>query len=114
VPVRTAEQRQVLDEAKSLAGQGSLIPASKTYVEQLRRFEHQCGAAGIQRVHGLRHQYAQTRYRELTGWPAPVAGGPRSKELNAQERALDEAARLIVSAELGHERSQVTAVYLGR
>ncbi|MFY7913902.1 MAG: phage integrase N-terminal domain-containing protein [Rubrivivax sp.] len=114
VPVRTAEQRQVLDEAKSLAGQGSLIPANKTYIEQLRRFEHQCAAAGIQRVHGLRHQYAQARYRELTGWAAPVAGGPRSKDLNAQERALDQAARLIVSAELGHERSQVTAVYLGR
>jgi len=26
-------------------------------------------------MHGLRHQYAQTRYEELTGWKNPKAGG---------------------------------------
>ncbi|MCZ4315637.1 integrase domain-containing protein [Comamonadaceae bacterium G21597-S1] len=75
IPIRNAEQRQVLDEAKALAGRGSLIPTDRTYVEQLGRFEHQCAAAGIHRVHGHRHQYAQVRYRELTGWSAPAAGG---------------------------------------
>jgi hypothetical protein len=114
VPVRTAEQRQLLQEARSLAGQGALIPAHKSYVEQLRRFEHQCGAAGIRRVYGLRHQYAQNRYRELTGWSAPAAGGPRSRELTTAQRETDHAARLQISAELGHEREQVVAVYLGR
>lgn len=114
VPVRNAEQRQLLDEAKALAGRGSLIPADKTYAEQLRRFEHQCAAAGIHRVHGFRHQYAQVRYRELTGWAAPAAGGPRSRELTAEQKAIDREARLTISAELGHEREQVTAVYLGR
>jgi len=114
VPVRNAEQRQLLDEAKALAGRGSLIPADKTYAEQLRRFEHQCSAAGIHRVHGFRHQYAQVRYRELTGWAAPAAGGPRSRELTAAQKAIDREARLTISAELGHEREQVTAVYLGR
>jgi hypothetical protein len=114
VPVRNAEQRQLLDEAKALAGRGSLIPAEKTYAEQLRRFEHQCAAAGIHRVHGFRHQYAQVRYRELTGWAAPAAGGLRSRELTAEQKAIDREARLTISAELGHEREQVTAVYLGR
>ena len=39
IPIRNDEQRQVLDDAKSLAGRGSLIPADRNYVEQLRRFE---------------------------------------------------------------------------
>jgi site-specific recombinase XerC len=114
VPVRTAEQRQLLNEAKALAGQGSLIPANMNYVQQLHRFEYQCAQAGIHRVHGFRHQYAQTRYRELTGWPAPAAGGPKSRELTAEQRDLDREARMAISLELGHEREQITAVYLGR
>ncbi len=114
IPIRNDEQRLVLDEAKALAGRGSLIPADRSYVEQLRRFEHQCAAAGLHRIHGHRHQYAQVRYRELTGWTAPAAGGPRSKDLTPDQRELDREARLTISAELGHEREQITAVYLGR
>ena len=86
IPIRNAEQRQVLDEAKAFAGRGSLIPADRSYVEQLRRFEYQCDQAGIHRVHGHRHQYAQERYRELTGWSAPAAGGPRSRELTREQK----------------------------
>jgi hypothetical protein len=113
VPVRNAEQRQLLEQAKALAGRGSLIPADRTYAEQLRRFEHQCSAAGIHRVQGFQHQYAQVRYRELAGWAAPAAGGPRSWELTDEQKAVDREARLTISAELGHERGQVTAVYFG-
>jgi len=39
IPIRNDEQRRVLDEAKALAGKGSLIPADQGFVEQLRRFE---------------------------------------------------------------------------
>ena len=114
IPIRNDEQRQVLDEAKALAGRGSLIPADRSYVDQLRRFEHQCAAAGVHRIHGHRHQYAQTRYRELAGWAAPAAGGLRSKDLTPSQREADREARLTISQELGHEREQITAVYLGR
>jgi len=114
IPIRNEEQRRVLDEAKRVASRGSLIPADQRYVEQLRRFEYQCARAGSHRVHGHRHHYAQTRYREITGWAAPAAGGPRSKELTATQKALDQEARLTISRELGHEREQITAVYLGR
>jgi hypothetical protein len=110
IPIRNDEQRLVLDEAKALAGRGSLIPADRSYVEQLRRFEHQCAAAGVHRIHGHRHQYAQVRYRELTGWAAPADGGPRSKDMTPEQRELDREARLTISAELGHEREQITAV----
>ncbi len=114
IPIRNAEQRRVLDEAKRLAAKGSLIPADRSYVEQLHRFEYQCDRAGIHRVHGHRHQYAQERYRELTGWSAPAAGGPRSRELTREQKAINREARLTISSELGHEREQVTAIYLGR
>ena len=114
IPIRNAEQRRFLDEAKRLAGKDSLIPADRTYVQQLRRFEYQCDRAGIHRVHGHRHQYAQERYRELTGWSAPAVGGPRSRELTREQKLIDREARLTISSELGHEREQVTAIYLGR
>jgi len=114
IPIRNDEQRRVLDEVKKFAGRGSLIPADRTYVQQLRRFEYQCDRAGIDRVHGHRHQYAQERYRELTGWAAPAAGGPRSKQLTREQKRVDREARLIISIELGHEREQVTAIYCGR
>lgn len=114
IPIRTEAQRQLLDEAKAFAGRGSLIPRDARYVDQLRRFEHQCSQAGIHRVHGHRHAYAQARYRELTGWSAPAAGGPSSRSLTPAQKALDREARLTISRELGHEREQVTAIYCGR
>jgi len=114
IPIRTEAQRQLLDEAKAFAGRNSLIPRESKYVDQLRRFEYQCRRAGIHHVHGHRHAYAQQRYRELTGWNSPAAGGPSSKSLTPEQRAVDHEARLTISRELGHEREVVTAVYLGK
>ena len=114
IPIRNDDQRAVLEEAKALASTGSLIPAGLKYVEQLRRFEHQCARAGIHRVHGHRHRYAQVRYHELTGWAAPAADGPKSRELSPAQKAIDREARLVVSAELGHSRLAIVTVYLGR
>jgi len=45
---------------------------------------------------------------------AAAAGGPRSRDLTPSQRELDREARLTISEELGHEREQITAVYLGR
>ena len=114
IPIRTEQQRELLRDAKMLAGAGSLIPAEMTYRDQLNRFKAQTARAGIDRVHGLRHHYAQTRYADLTGWKAPAAGGPTSKQMSAEQRGIDRQERLTISRELGHEREQITAVYLGR
>jgi hypothetical protein len=70
--------------------------------------------AGLSKMHGLRHAYAQTRYQELTGWKCPVAGGPPSKSLSRLDRRIDQAARLTISAELGHTREQIVSIYIGR
>lgn len=114
VPITTTEQRDALHAAHRLAGTGSLIPADKTYIQQRHVYDGQCKAAGLSHMHGLRHQYAQSRYEALTGWPAPAAGGPPVRTLSDTQRTQDTAARQIISRELGHERLQVTAVYLGR
>lgn len=114
VPITTPEQRAVLDQAHQLAGAGSLIPAQKTYIQQRDMYDGQCKAAGLSRMHGLRHHYAQAQYEALTGWKAPAASGPSAHNPTPEQRAKDAMARQIISHELGHERPQITAVYLGR
>ena len=114
VPITTAQQRAVLDAAKALAGKGSLIPAQLRYRDQLNRFRAQCDNAGIHGVHGLRHEYAQRRYAELTGWRCPASGGVTSKHLTSADKQVDQDARLQLSKEMGHSREQVTSIYLGR
>lgn len=114
IPIRNAEQRQVLDEAKQFARSGSLIPKTMTYKKQMNRFKAQCMAAGIHHVHGHRHQYAQQRYQELTGWACPAQGGPTSKQLTPEQKTIDREARLTISAELGHYRVQIVAQYCGK
>jgi len=114
IPVRNQDQRDVLDGARQLAGEGSLIPGHRSYIQQLRVYQRQAMNAGLTKLHGLRHAFAQQRYEELTGWPCPVVGGPSTQTLNAHQRELDRQARLTISRELGHERPQITSVYLGR
>ena len=114
VPIRNDVQRQLLEEVRALVKGGSLIPAQLNYVQQLNRYQRQLRNAGLSKLHGLRHAYAQQRYFELTGWKAPVAGGPTSKQLKPEQLAPDYEARAIVSSELGHARAEISAVYLGR
>ncbi|MCL2657380.1 MAG: integrase domain-containing protein [Betaproteobacteria bacterium] len=113
IPIVTSEQRDALDAAHRLAGAGSLIPAHKTYIQQRHVYDGQCKAAGLSAMHGLRHQYAQARYEALTGWKAPAAGGSSTKALTPMQRGQGAQARQTISRELGHERTQITAVYLG-
>jgi site-specific recombinase XerD len=114
VPIRTEQQREVVNRARRLAGRGSLIPSNRNYVHQMRVYEGNTLRAGLSHMHGLRHAYAQIRYEELTGWQCPAAGGPDSKALTPEQRERDRAARLTISRELGHEREAVTAAYLGK
>jgi hypothetical protein len=113
IPIRSPLQRAVLDRAHQLTGKGSLIPSDRNYRQQLRIYEGQTIRAGLSRMHGLRHAYAQRRYEELTGWQSPAAGGPATKLLSAEDRRLDREARLTISRELGHERISIVRIYVG-
>ncbi len=113
VPVRTDEQRALLNRVRLLVGTGSLIPSERNYVQQLRVYERQTSNAGLSKLHGLRHAYAQARYQELTGWQAPAAGGPLTKALSPGQRVMDRVARQTLTEELGHSRRQIVSAYLG-
>ena len=115
IPIRTMQQRQLLDEAKALAKGKSLVaPGYATYYAHLKHFRFECERVGIHGVHGHRHRYAQRRYHELTGWECPARGGPTSKQLTKQQKERDREAREAISHEMGHGREAITAVYLGR
>ena len=87
IPIRTPEQRIVLDRAHAMVGRRALIPLGRNYVNQLRVYEGQTIRAGLSGMHGLRHAYAQQRYLELTGWLCP--GGRRPDVENAESRTED-------------------------
>ncbi len=114
IPIRTDEQRKILGRVWQLAGKGSLIPTERSYIQHLRVYVRQIMNAGLSKMHGLRHAYAQERYRELTGWPCPVASGPKSRTLSSNDQRIDKKARLTISRELGHVREQIVAIYIGR
>lgn len=107
--IHTAAQRLVLSEAYRLAGKASMIPPDKKYVEQLHRYEGMTKSGGLSKLHGLRHAYAQARYKELIGWVCPALGGKNSKELTSMEKQIDRKTRFQISQELGHEREEITA-----
>ena len=117
IPIRTDKQRELLERAKALAEttpERSLIP-EKTYRKHIKIYERQTYKAGIRAPHGLRHAYAQARYKELTKWECPAVGGWSSKDLKTKEDVdLDKRARAIITKELGHGRPQITSLYLSR
>ena len=114
IPILTKHQKNVLEKAHQLAGRGSLIPSNRNYIQQLKIYERHTACAGLSKMHGLRHRYAQQRYLMLTGFEPPSNGGLNSRELTKEQKDIDRSARLTISKELGHEREQVTTIYLGR
>ena len=113
IPIWNEGQRAVLDAARRLAGGRSLIPGGRSYAAHRKVYERQTDAAGLSRMHGLRHGFAQARYEALTGWKAPAAGGPRRRSLGPARRRIDTAARMKIARELGHGRREIASVYLG-
>jgi Integrase/Phage integrase, N-terminal len=114
VPVKNEYQRDLIARALAVAGNGSLIPPEKNYVQWLSNYEQTTRRAGLSKMHGLRHNYAQNLYKELTGWDCPAVGGFNARSLTLYQKRIDLAARLQVSRELGHNREAITSIYLGR
>ena len=123
VPLTTPGQRQALDEAKALVPPGrALIQPDKDFHQQRNVYKAQARRAGLSALHGLRHAYAQRRYRTLTrrldpngeGWHCPARGGLPQSHLSKENHRIDAQARLQISEEMGHERLRVTYVYCGK
>jgi integrase len=114
IPVRTESQKDLLSRLHSFCGKESLIPSEKNYIQARWTLEKACQKIGIKNLHGFRHMYAQERYKVMTGRDCPKADGLISKELTLEQKNLDYKARMLISNELGHNREEITAQYLGR
>lgn len=113
IPIRNAEQRKLLDRVHEFCGKRSLIPPEKTYVQHMNTYMNSMSKVGLGRTHGARHMYAQRRYIELAGRLPPALGGMSRRKMTKEDRIEDEKIRLEISRELGHERMQIVAVYIG-
>jgi integrase len=114
-PIDTPEKRALVDLAKTFAASrlASVSDPALTLAQVKNHYYHVLRGCGITRAdgitgHGLRHGYANDRYRQISGEASPVRGG------HAPDRDADKAARLEVAEELGHSRESVTTHYLGR
>jgi site-specific recombinase XerD len=122
LPIINEAQRQWLDKVANFVQPGeSLIPPDRTYKQHLSHYQKQSKLIGVCKLHGLRHAYAQRRYRELTklfdenkqGLICPAEGGKKFMEMNHAEKSMDRRARHIISRELGHSRINITKIYCG-
>jgi hypothetical protein len=121
ISVTTAEQKSLLNKLKEAVGKNcSLIPRGTNYRQQENVYVAEVRAANYKNLHGLRHAYAQNRYRVLVdelsegkGWESPINGGPKQKDLEAWQREIDSEARRLISHELGHTREEISKTYLG-
>lgn len=107
-----SHQFEALEEASKVQGQGSSVIPSELDWQAFRqtvlyRARKTMKSRGIIKFHDLRAAYACRRYKELTGYPAPIISGKiidKEKDLIAREQ---------ISKELGHNRISVVSAYVG-
>ena len=113
--IETQAQRQLLEEIKqftSKSWQQSMIPQELSYVQAQRKLRYELGKFGI-KPHGLRHNWAQEKYRSMIGMEPPVCGGLKFNEMSREQRDLASLAYQVISDHLGHSRKYVASHYLG-
>ena len=116
VPV-SPRGKQALAEASSVRDTMGCIGNLLRHGESIDEFVN-CGEVhrarchlhefGIKGYHDLRAAWACERYQQLTGSPAPVF-----QPTNPADSETDRQAREILSRELGHDRIDVVAAYIG-
>ena len=113
VPV-SAEGRVALDAALAARpdGRRNLLEVGETFRgfvdSELRQGRELLKEAGIAGYHDCRAGYACDRYKQLTGYSAPVVAGFRQAPSHS-----DLEARGQIGAELGHGRDDVLVSYVG-
>ena len=120
--------REAIRYANELSGINNLIPRGNSEKQWIQKYYRIIRANGITKKacgtssHGCRHAYAQDRYKEITGFAAPCKFESKGEfRKNAVKiagqgwRKLNQDARQIVKAELGHgpDRDDVVSQYLG-
>lgn len=90
----------------------NLIPPESNYkqwrVHRYNQWRAMTKQTAINGFHDMRAAYACERYQAITGYPAPVIAGKRQAD-----KAPDQKARTLLAQELGHNRIDVVAAYIG-
>ncbi len=119
VPIDTPRKRELLEQAKEIArGNARGVLSAKpgmSLTQAINRYYNLARKVGVGRgqgklgvtLHGLRHEFAGSLYKQITGVAAPVNGG-RLEDQEQARRALQ-----ITSEQLGHSRKHAGAAYLG-
>lgn len=107
VPITSETQLTALSRAAAAQGEARAVMPSECNWKQWREGELRQAREAVGGLHELRAAYACQRYQTLTGHPAPCAGG------QILDKNADRAARLQISAELGHGRIDVVSQYVG-
>lgn len=106
---------EILEEAARLSNgiTGSTVPVGKTLKQWRDWYYYVLEKHGVTKSklgvtsHGLRHEYLQTLYEDVTGTPAPVKGSSARPSPDIHE----EAKRRVVEA-AGHSRESKANAYL--
>jgi len=104
---------QTLKAATLIQGkEQNLIPPNSSYkqwrVHRYNQWRAMTKQTAINGFHDMRAAYACERYQAITDYPAPVITGKRQAD-----KSLDQQARSILAQELGHNRTDVVAAYIG-
>ena len=112
VPVSEQAKHVIRIAVATAAGHSKLVPADAALSQWLTRVSREwtqvAAPLGLGSLRELRAAYACDRYQQLTGRPAPAVAGTR-----VAEKSADRAARSVLSQELGHNRIDVLAAYVG-
>ena len=124
----TAKGMEAIQYAKMISGNKNLIPPNKSLKFWIQKYYRVIRSNGITKKvsgassHGNRHTYAQERYEAITGFKAPCKFESKNEfRINAAKvagkkwRSLNQDARQVIKAELGHgpDRDDVVSQYLG-
>ncbi|MHB1300524.1 MAG: tyrosine-type recombinase/integrase [Burkholderiales bacterium] len=117
VPIEHEWQHRLLEVVRGVVDQttGKLAPRGKTVDQAERRVRTLMEKYGLTMAqmgvtpHGLRHQYMQERFKELTGVEAPIKGGDISV---LDKQTFDEATGKLMER-AGHSRLSIGASYYG-
>lgn len=115
VPLESDVRRLAIEHAQRLVPHPNdhMGRPGHTLKQSLRRFDYVMDKVGVTRAeleitaHGLRHQFANDMYVELTGNQSLVRGGVPSDLLSHYDACMK------IVQQLGHARPQIAGAYLG-
>ena len=115
VPIRDDEQRRTTGRDQGVRQRRFIDPGAiqlRAATQSLPATASQCGFVQAPRSAACLRPADATK-NSLAGGHQ-LAGGPATKSLTNDQRALNLKARVTISRELGHNREEVSKVYLGR